>query len=921
MRRRSGSPVGRLPVRTTTFVGRHREARDTRALLDAVRLVVLVGPGGCGKSRLALHVAEAADHVHPDGGWWVDLASTESPGGVAVAVARALEVPDRFGGTWLEAITATIGGSSCLVVMDNCEHVVEGVVPVITATLERCPGVRILATSRSPLGVDGEVLFRVPPLEVPDEDAPAEHVPDRLADAVRLFVDRAQATDPGFVLDAGTAPGVAAICRTLEGLPLAIELAAANVDRLDLDDAQARLGSLAELSDAEGAGRDPRQRTLAASVSWSFELLAPADRLLLCRLSVFPDAFTLAAARRVAGAGADGGSFREAMTALIERSLVETDARETGVRYRLPSLVREHAARLLDAEPQHLAAARAAYVTHYREVVAEAERTMRRGGAAEVLDALRPEEPNLVAAISVAEARGDADAVVALASSPYWVLTGRNDQARDAIDRLLTGGRCPADLEATAWSAGARLALDRWDVPAAVRMGERAVALLTVGERPGAAEAMAVLGAASLWAGDPGRARELLPRAAQLAELGGDGRAVARSAVALGQTPFAIGRHREALDLFEEAGRTARREGELRTAVEADVYLFLIHWFAGRDAEAAAVCGRAIEDARLLHSAYGQSLFLSFSAALEIQRGVLEPADELLREAERLATVSGHPLASAHRLSQSAFLTRARGDLDQAIVEFTVCRDTARAVGVPIAAILHAAWLADLVGAAGDAAAAAENAALARAWQEEIGASFPHVPWAEAVVAYLSGAPGTAADRAHAAVLASRDAANDLVALESLEVFALAAEARGRSQEAARLLGSIDAIRAERGWWRVPHARHRYERAAAALRVALGGDGFAATTGEGARLGLDDAIAYAARGRGERGRPAAGWASLSPSELQVAELVASGLPNAAVADRLFVSVATVKSHLTHIYAKLGITSRVQLSRAHADRGQ
>jgi predicted ATPase/DNA-binding SARP family transcriptional activator len=344
-------PAANLPVPLTSFIGRERELAALSGLLQdgrtagGCRLLTLTGAGGSGKTRLAIQVCRSMLPHYRDGVWWADLSALQDPALLPETVLAALSIAP--GQPSLQALTGYLRERSLLLALDNCEHVAQACAQLATAVLQSCPHVQVLATSREPLGVPGEQLWPVPTFSVPGEGAGPE-VEGLLAyDAVRLFVQRARMHRPSFELTSDNAAQVAEICRRLDGIPLAIELAAARVRSMNLDDILARLGSRLRLLASAGALTPPRQQTMRASIDWSYNQLTPPEGLLLQRLAVFVGGCTLAAAESVCAGGELGeDQVLDLLGRLVDRSLVVAE----GGRYRLLETIREYALeRLADA--------------------------------------------------------------------------------------------------------------------------------------------------------------------------------------------------------------------------------------------------------------------------------------------------------------------------------------------------------------------------------------------------------------------------------------------------------------------------------------------------------------------------------------------------------------------------------------------
>jgi predicted ATPase/DNA-binding SARP family transcriptional activator len=335
-----------LPTLSTSFVGRHRELAELRRLLERTRLLTLTGPGGAGKTRLAVEIAhgQVASVRWADGVWLVELAGVTSGDGVPSAVGGALELPLEGNRPWIPALVDQLSSRAILLILDNCEHVLDAVVPLATELLARCPDLVVLATSREPLGLPGEIAWRVPSLELPGGD----EAPDRLArlESVQLFVERARHASPSFVLDAATAPPVAEICRRLDGIPLALELAAVRVVHLSVAQLSARLGDALAVLSRRGPGHPDRQQTLAATLDWSHDLLLDDERVAFRRLAVFAGGFDLDAAASVSAIS----DVIDVLSRLVDKSLVTADTTGEVARFRMLEVVRQYAeARLRDA--------------------------------------------------------------------------------------------------------------------------------------------------------------------------------------------------------------------------------------------------------------------------------------------------------------------------------------------------------------------------------------------------------------------------------------------------------------------------------------------------------------------------------------------------------------------------------------------
>ncbi|HWS81572.1 MAG TPA: AAA family ATPase [Rubrobacter sp.] len=308
------SPNDNLPLHLSSLIGRERETAQAKRLLDHHRLLTLTGPGGSGKTRLALAVGEFEDGV-----WWVALASLSDPELVGQAVASVLEVREQPGRSLGETLADHLASRETLLILDNCEHLIEACARLADALPHSCSNLRVLATSREALGVAGETVLLVPPLSLPDSGHPPPPEELERYEAIRLFVERARYASPSFELTGRNASAVARLCRNLDGIPLAIELAAARTRVLSVEQISSRLADSFRLLKSESRTADPRQKTLEATLEWSHELLGEKERALFRRLSVFAGGFTLEAAEEVcAGGDIEEDAVLEVLSDLVE---------------------------------------------------------------------------------------------------------------------------------------------------------------------------------------------------------------------------------------------------------------------------------------------------------------------------------------------------------------------------------------------------------------------------------------------------------------------------------------------------------------------------------------------------------------------------------------------------------------------------
>jgi predicted ATPase/transcriptional regulator with XRE-family HTH domain len=420
------SPPARtnLPVPLTSFVGRERELHEIAGLLESSRLLTLTGPGGVGKTRLALEVARSQLPHQPGGVWWVDLAPLTDPTQVLQTVGTALGVRPERGRPMSASLADALQAESVLLVLDNGEHVVAACAELVEALLRDCPGLRVLTTSRVALSITGEVRYPLAPLALPAEDVSAERLEQYAG--VRLFVERARAVQPAFALTAATAAAVTRICRRLDGMPLALELAAARAATFTAQQLAARLERQEPMLTSGNRTAPLRQQTLEATLAWSYDLLTKAERVLFRRLAVFAGGFTLAAAEAVA-ADADLAvdQVAELLDHLVGQSLVLVEASGEEARYRLLETVRAYTWDKLAASGE-LTAVRARHEAWYGQRAAEAVAALAGPGRPAWLAWLGQEHDNLRAALTWAEDGGAVQAAARLKAAVQEAQRGRS---------------------------------------------------------------------------------------------------------------------------------------------------------------------------------------------------------------------------------------------------------------------------------------------------------------------------------------------------------------------------------------------------------------------------------------------------------------------------------------------------------------
>jgi len=882
----------------TPLVGRVAECSEVASLLADARLVTITGAGGSGKTRLAHAVAVELEDRFENGVVWVELARLGSEAQVAGTVAAACGVSEVAGLSALAVLERHFACVELLLVLDNCEHLLGACAELADAALRAGSRVRVLATSREPLGAPGETTWQIPSLALPPEDA---RDPERIgeSEAVRLFVDRARAARPDFRLDAGSAPAVARICRRLDGIPLALELAAARVRALSVEQLAAALDDRFRLLTGGARTVMARQRTLLASVEWSHTLLDEDERVLFRRLSVFAAPFSLDAAEAVAADHElDRFAVFDIMARLVDKSLVM----HAGDRYRLLETLRQYALERA-ADAGELAELRDRHLAWFRRR-AQGWRLDRELYDPTVMTSeISVEVPDLIAALEWS-IRPEQHPVVDLLWPlvEHWFDRAKFEESHEMAAKVL--GSQPEGSEA--WlELVAPLALQ-----------------ITIGGDVG-------------WFGAAQRALEV--RGSKLDPIS---RLQIQLAFAMAPTYGARG-----VPAIRAVAEDAKLAGCRRLEVYASTQEAMLQAFSGDTRGARplfAWLDRQVppdHPLRLL-LAVGKAWVACSSGDLDAARGSLAAFVE--GRVKDTLTVGGlsvagfvglwaddesylrRVLALAEKLPSSPLsadlvpdlrgkLALMRGELESAIESLAECRRLDRLLVARRS--ITGIQCAEARLALGDPSGAGEDvAAIERELSDGV-FSLP-VTLLDVLKSHLcrmAGEPAKAESLAHAALAHSAELEIAHGAILALEALVLLAGDADRLSDAARLLGAIEAFRARTGFsWRPHHYRESLGKLRAMLEPAA--------LEEGGALPIWDAVAWARRGRGERGRPDRGWESLTPTEQRVVELVAEGLLNKDVAQKLFVSVATVKTHLIHVFAKLDVRTRAELAAAAARRG-
>jgi len=898
---------------------------EVTTLLDGSRLVSLTGPGGMGKTRLALEVAARAAGRYPDGVWLVELAAATDPTRLPEVVADVL--PGRDGRTQpqLDDVARRIGSRRMLIVLDNCEHLVNACAHLVEHVLQACPALDVLATSREALGIVGEHNWTVRPLSVPDPDQPAATQPAAarsaaLGEAGELFVQRATEAYPRFVLSDATAATVAEICRRLDGMPLAIELAATRVSSLAPADILERLDDRFRLLNRGSPTAPTRHQTLLGALEWSHDLLTPAEAALLRRLSVFAG-WTLAAAEEVCSGGTlEQADIVDHLAALVGKSLVAVETREEGLRYHLLETIRVWAGtKLVDASE-----ASALRRTHALWCLALAERADEEFGGRHPrpwLDELEAEHDNLRAALEWSRDAEEVEIGLRLVTSlaHFWRLRGHIGESRRWLEwAVVASAEAPAPLQAKALRAAGLLRGMLGDVVSALPLLEQSSALYAgTGDHEAS---VCVCNPTFLMFRNPRQALPVLRERAAACRQTGDTNGLAHVLHPIGHVHYVLGATDEARLHFEECVRLGRGAADGEALRSGLLGLARVDLLVGDliGAEAWAAEARALADD--VEDAQDSATALGLLGDVARMRGRWDEAESLLADSLRLSHEVGWPLCVACALYFLGRLAEWQGQ-DEAADLFERSLSMARTGEVPVFHEVRCLLgLGSAAAADGDLGAATGQFLEALEMGQAIG---DLVATAEALdrlsVVTRSQGKGDEASMLGRRALELYHRVGALPAIASCLESLAGLAADGRAEVAARLLGAAQALRDPQGYARSQPEQARYQLDVAQVRAALGAEGLAAGWAEGAALSAEEAVAYALRGRRAPDRPSTGWDSLTPAEREVVRLVSEGLTNPEVGRRLFISPRTVGHHLTHVFDKLGIRSRGALIKELAGR--
>lgn len=875
-RLRSDAAPGNLPKQRTSFVGRTGEIDAAKSWFrEGTAVVTLAGAGGAGKTRLALEVAAELVDGYPHGAWVVDLAAVSEPGQVSQAVATTVDVRDEPGRELEETLVSSLRPKRLLLVLDNCEHLVDECAHIAGMLARSCPGIQILTTSQEALGLPEERVLPVPSLEE--------------GESVELFVDRASVHRPGFELGPSNRDAVIHICRRLDGIPLAIELAAARVAVLTPQQIADRLDDSFRLLSGGSRSALPRQRTLRAAVDWSFQLLQPIEQILLRRLGVFSGGWTLEGAEAVCS---DGTLARydvlDVLGRLVARSLVVFEERDGEARYRLLETIRQYSTEKL-SEAGEVAALRQRHMEWFRGLVVDTQPGLTGPDQARLLALLDAQYGNLRGAMEWAASMPGEPTLLQMAAAlwRFWLVRGHWSEGRTWLEQALaqSDGADPR-TRARALAAAGDLATEQGDHEAAQRLLDSALEIWRdLDDTPGVAKALNHLGNLARARFEFDTARALLHQSLDLRHHDGNERGAAVSLRNLGLVAALQRDFESARTLYEEALPLARRQGDKRVVASLTQALSLVsftdgeHEAATRLAEEGLAIATELGDTRLV--AEHLTVLAAISAAEGDGAGADARRDEALA---LLATLdAGDAIAWAHttlgelaaaagavdsarlhlaaataawrRIGDEAALSRVltraghcaclAGDMDEAAAILEEAIELARRADEPseLASALHAM---------GEVARYRRDLAFAHRLYEQSLEVARETGWKRllwgpihglAAVAREQGRYGEALDLLRQSIALRPGVGRRLGTATCLDEIAAVASDLGQTTVAAKLLGAASSLRDGVG---VPPVRSEaYAELLGRLRAALGDEELEMSLKTGAALSPDEAVALA----------------------------------------------------------------------------
>jgi non-specific serine/threonine protein kinase len=659
-----------LPIQLSSFIGRERAIVELKSLLSTARFLTLTGAGGSGKTRLALQVATTLLAEYEHGVWWVELASLTDPVLVPQQVASSLGLSEQPGRSLMDTLSEALQPRKLLLVLDNCEHLIADCAHLVETLLHSCPGLHILTTSREALNIPGETTWLVPSLGVPD----VYHVPpiEELVkyESVQLFIERATSVLPAFKLTQQNAKALVQVCHRLDGLPLAIELAATRVKVLSLEQIATRLDHSYRLLAGGSRTALPRQKTLQATIEWSYHLLSEKERILFRRLSVFLGSFALEAAEAVcAGTGLEQDEVLDLLSQLVDKSLVAVMQRSGEARYRLLETIRQYAQEKLQefGEAAHMCRAHRDWYARLAEQAKAETLEARQGSWFERLEA---EHENLRAALgwSLEQQEAETAARIGAGIFRFWLLRGYISEGRLWMERALSGFSEKNAVRAQALNVAVVLTMQQDDYTRAKTLAEESLELCReLAERRETGYALNTLGWLAHHEGDYAGAVIFLEESLALFRALGQKHDIALVLSSLGLTLLYLGEDERAAVLCEESLALSRERGDPSSIASVLTNLGIIMLARGDVERAKELCEESLARRKTLVDKGGCAHTLTILGRIALIQGDAERATVCYKESLTLRLETGEKEGIATTLEGLAAVARMQGQPVRAV--------------------------------------------------------------------------------------------------------------------------------------------------------------------------------------------------------------------------------------------------------------
>jgi non-specific serine/threonine protein kinase len=883
----------KFPQPLTPLIGRERETEEVKELVGASRLVTLIGAGGVGKTRLAIEVAHALEEAFPGGRAFADLAPLTDPDQVVRAVASAFGIEEDSRGFLHPALIRSLGDQKALLVLDNCEHLLDACAEGVEMWLQGCPNLHVLATSREALNLIGEQRYRVPGLSLPDAEASDDLAAFARCGAVRLFAERARAVQPSFTINAANAPSLLQICRQLDGMPLAIELAATRVCAMPIDQIAGRLDDLFRLLTGGSRTALPRQQTLRALIEWSYQLLSDSEKTLLGRLSVFSGGWTLEAAETICTDEAIAEvEVLDLLTGLVDKSLVVFDGERLSARYRLLETLRQYARERL-SEADEDATVRKRHAAFFLKMAEQFDLSHRAGAREEGgFEAITLEYDNLRSALAyyLDETEGDSGLRLACALRPFWETRGHWNEGRQYLERLLARGE-PEEktlIRAMALNAVGHLASLQGDFSAAQLYLEQSLAMAReVGNPAVEADALRDLGRRALHQDDFPVARSFYEQALEISRRCGDRAEEAARLRDLGYAAVSQYDFPSAERNLNQSLSLARELGDFRGEAESLYIIGRMFFYRGSYPAAYPPLEKSLEISRASGDRKAEGNVLRLLGQVALWQRDLASARRYLQESLEVCVALGHRDGEAWTLGDLGRVALLQGDHAASQTYMDHALKIVRAIGDQWQEVL-------LLQIAGELASHEYDDSLARSYYEQAlrtARSIGHRAWegrnlltlsriarnqrdyasarhylkqaleihradrnpSGEVIVLLEGvrvekAEGDAAAtyQLHRQVLEIlRDKGNDRNTARCLEEVAFYFSIQGRAEDSCRLLAAAEGIRESLGAPLQPDEKEELDGSVARLRAVLGEERFNSAWIEGRTMTPQQAVRYA----------------------------------------------------------------------------